>query len=251
MFNLKLERYLLGELSPAETKQLEKALKKDHALRAELERLRGDTAAYFAKYPNLNAKRKTPWWQRRIVSVIGGGLVFAAASAAVVLLLPRAQNEPQKIALNSDPNQAKPSHETVPDGNEIRTKGLIPALFLSVNKRALKDGDTVKAGEKIEIAYRASGYSYGAIFSVDAERSVTLHFPLDGHTAAKLQRGARISLKLAFELDDKPGFENFYFITSQKKITIAKLKRELAKTGKLTAPKTTDIRIVSIRLKKE
>ena len=250
MFNLKLERYLLGELSPAETKQLERALKQDAALRAELERLRGDTAAYFAKYPNLKSKKPEPWWQRRITRVIGGGLVFATASVAVVLLLQKPQNEPAKIALNGDNTSIKSSHETFPDGNEIRTKGLIPALLLTANNKTLQDGDTVKPGEKIEIAYRASGYRYGAIFSVDRERAVTLHFPEEAVTMAELQKGARVPLKLAFELDDKPGFENFYFVTSHKKFSVAKLKRELAKNGKL---KTTneDIRIVSIRLNKE
>lgn len=249
MFNLKLERYLLGELSPAETKQLEKALSDDAALRAELERLRGDTAAYFAKYPNLNAKRRTPWWQRRITRVVGGGLVFAAASAAIVLLLPRAQGESQKIALNND-NPVKPSYETMPEGNEIRTKGLIPGLFLSAHDKTLKDGDRVKAGEKIEIAYRASGYRYGAILSVDRERSVTVHFPEDERVTPELQKEARVPLKLAFELDEKPGFEKFYFVTSQSKIAVAELRRQLAKTGKLTAT-SGDIRIVSIRLNKE
>lgn len=250
MFNLKLERYLLGELSAAEMKQLETALKKDAALRAELERLKGDTAAYFAKYPSLNTKRSTPWWQRQITRVIGGSLVFAAASAAVVLYLPRTQNESQKIALNNNKNQIKPLDETVPNGNEVRAKGLIPALFLTTKDKTLQDGDTVKAGEKIEIAYRASGDRYGAIFSVDSERSVTLHFPDDERAPTELQKSARVALKQAFELDDKPGFEKFYFVTSQQKISVAKLKRELTKTGKLTATKD-DIRIVSIRLKKE
>src|SRR5688572_11948895 len=89
-FNLKLERYLLGELPPAEMAAVEGELKKNKSLRLQLEHLKEETAAYYRKYPGLNRVQATESWFKILFTPRTiGGLAFAAACIAAVLYFPR------------------------------------------------------------------------------------------------------------------------------------------------------------------
>jgi hypothetical protein len=249
-FNLKLEQYLLGELPAAEKAKIDAELKTNADLRRELERLKGDTGAYFAKYPRLAKKAKNSWWSLPVSRTLAGGLAFATAVVSVVLLLP----QQQQMVTGTVTNNGNYTGETQGSENGVRTKGLKPALFLTVVREgkaeSLADGSRVRGGDEIQIGYRASGHGYGAIFSVDAEKSVTLHFPESTAGSQKLGSGA-MSLKQAFKLDEKPGFEKFYFIASDRELPLKKMQQELAKTGKLASVSEKEVQVISILLKKE
>ena len=62
--------------------------------------------------------------------------------------------------------------------------------------------------------YHAAGRQYGAILSVDGYGSVTQHFPARGDRARALDTTGLVSLEFAYELDDAPRWERFYFVTS-------------------------------------
>ena len=60
---------------------------------------------------------------------------------------------------------------------------------------------------------RAAGSTWGLILSVDGRGTVTLHLPREGTRAARLSAESQVLLDLAYELDDAPRWERFYFVT--------------------------------------
>jgi hypothetical protein len=53
------------------------------------------------------------------------------------------------------------------------------------------------------------------IVSIDGRGAVTVHLPPTGREAARLRPGNRVLLDQAYELDDAPRWECFYFVTAQ------------------------------------
>ena len=47
-----------------------------------------------------------------------------------------------------------------------------------------------------------------------------MHLPANGQAAAPLHRGDKTLLDTAFELDDAPRWERFYFVTARQAFTI-------------------------------
>jgi hypothetical protein len=68
----------------------------------------------------------------------------------------------------------------------------------------------------VQIFYEAAGRPHGLLFSLDAAGVLTRHLPDSGNTSVPLKQGGRVPLGFAYELDDSPGWERFYFITSDK-----------------------------------
>jgi hypothetical protein len=106
----------------------------------------------------------------------------------------------------------------VEDGERI--KGLRPALSLfrktAAGSEALADGDRARQGDVIRVGYRASGRRYGVIVSLDGRGAVTRHLPEQGRLAAALEGGEVVLLAHAYELDDAPAWERFYFVTADE-----------------------------------
>ena len=103
-----------------------------------------------------------------------------------------------------------------PDPERERIKGLVPALTLyrqtAAGSETLADGAVAHTGDVIRVGYRAAGRSHGVIVSIDGRGEVTMHLPSDGDRAAALDRGATVLLDHAYELDDAPRWERFYFL---------------------------------------
>jgi hypothetical protein len=87
------------------------------------------------------------------------------------------------------------------------------------------------------------------IFSIDGKGLVTLHFPENQADSTLLQPRDRVLLQSAYELDDAPEFERFFFITAQSEIQVGHIldmARSLAqnpgkaKTAKLELPDAYD-----------
>jgi len=97
-----------------------------------------------------------------------------------------------------------------------RVKGLDPTLLLfrktPEGSEPLKDGAAARAGDLIRIGYRAAGERWGVIVSVDGRGVVTQHLPRDGAQAARLSTESQALLDFAYELDDAPRWERFYFV---------------------------------------
>jgi hypothetical protein len=79
----------------------------------------------------------------------------------------------------------------------------------------LASGAAVRAHDLVQISYAAAGRSFGVVLSIDGRGKVTLHHP-DAGGDNRLQGGGReVLLGHAFELDDAPDFERFFFVVSR------------------------------------
>ncbi|HEY5908808.1 MAG TPA: hypothetical protein VIZ31_12255, partial [Vicinamibacteria bacterium] len=88
----------------------------------------------------------------------------------------------------------------------------------------------------VQLAYQAVGRRYGAIVSIDGRGVVTQHLPASGSEAAPLQAGAPVPLPQAYELDDAPGFERFYLVTSDAPFPLESVVAAVRRRHTASAP---------------
>jgi hypothetical protein len=101
----------------------------------------------------------------------------------------------------------------------------------------LGDGARATRGDLLQLAYVAAGDQatdeFGALLSVDGRGNVTVHWPEGGvEAAARLSHKGEVRLPSAYELDDAPAFERFFFVTSGAPFELAPV---LAATRALAA----------------
>ena len=245
-----LERYLLDELPRKKRRQLEKELEQNPALRAELENLRIADRQILSTYPadrmipeilkRAALTKRIPAAPRRWRWTWVAAPALALALFLLVILPPILQ---RRLAV---PENSRPEDYIGMKGSgpvSLSAPGL--QIFRGGNGEPLQNGDGARAGELLQVAYVPGGQTHGVILSIDGGGSVTLHFPdkIDGDTA--LQSDRRIFLANAFELDQAPRFERFFFITAKEPLptaTVLEKARELAAnahkamTGQLDLP---------------
>jgi hypothetical protein len=84
----------------------------------------------------------------------------------------------------------------------------------------LGNGSRVRPGDVLQVGYQAAGATHGVIISVDGRGAVTLHFPASPADPTALAEAGAQSLPHAYELDDAPDFERFFFVTSDHPIGV-------------------------------
>jgi hypothetical protein len=108
------------------------------------------------------------------------------------------------------------------DGDRI--KGLLPGLAVfrktDSGSETLADGAIAHSGDVIRLGYRAAGKPYGVILSIDGRGAVTRHLPPNGDQAASLHGEPTVLLDQAYELDDAPRWERFYFVTGETSFAV-------------------------------
>jgi hypothetical protein len=148
------------------------------------------------------------------------------------------------------------------NGEITRIKGKENSLSIyrktGAEIKTLKEGDSVKNRDLLQIAYRVTTGRYAVILSIDGRSSVTLHFPEKPRSSARVNRGKTVYLKNSYELDNAPDFERFFLLVSDEKINIDRIiqqaeklagNRKRVKTGKLDPGDR--IREISFMLNKE
>lgn len=123
---------------------------------------------------------------------------------------------------------------------DIRVKGGRPRLIVYRQEASgverLRDGSEARPADLILVSYLAADQPHGVIASLDGTGTVVLHFPTEAGASTRLQQGKPVPLANAYELDDAPHFERFFFVTSQQPIDVEDV---LAAARKLGAdPKT-------------
>ncbi len=268
--DLILEQFLLDELSGEERESLRIMTAKDPDIAQRLKEMEGSNRDFLNRFPagravpeiaSRVARRRPP--EEATVKHAPGSfrkflLILSPALAAAILLVVFLQ-----------PWRKAGTGGGLPDipGDEILVKGL-PLVDLNKtqllvyrlhNRRIelLKNWQTAKFGDLLQLVYVSAGESYGMIFSIDGRGGVSLHFPKDEYGSTALVRRQKNALSEAIELDDAPGFERFFFLTSDFPIDVAKMlklagdfSRNFQKAGQAEFTPPRGIRQYSIVIKK-
>jgi hypothetical protein len=217
--DLVLERYRLGELPLEETERLRRRLDADASTRRRLERLEESdrdiraSGALDRVTAGLRSGGVHPerWEASSRLRRWAVPVVAAAAVVLAVIVVPRRAGPP---------GGGLPASPAASSNSQERVKGLRPALAVyrrtAAGSEALADGDVVRPGDVVRVGYRAAGRAYGVILSIDGRGAVTLHLPTVAGPAVRLERDATVLLDRAYELDDAPRFERFFFVTAER-----------------------------------
>jgi len=222
--DLILEQYRLGELPRAEADRVSRLLSEDPALRARHEALDQSDEEIARAYP-------AGWLAQRIRA----RLPAPDAGAPFGWRVPLAVVATLALAVLVVPRWIAPRGGVAPTVSEDRIKGLKPSLAIyrrtSTGSETLADGSVARPGDLLRVAYTGAGKSYGVILSIDGRSGVTVHLPSGGDRAAPLKSGPAILLDQAYELDDAPGWEQFYFVTGETPFAVADIVNAARKTA--------------------
>lgn len=218
-----LERYVLGELSADEMKKMDQLIAENARIARQVAAIRESNKVILQQYTPLTMsqdirirasmhsdKHQGRAKFGRYYQAWGTAGVIALSVTLFVVFTPRHHLEMQSIDNPVALLKLEPG---------IRIKGIEP--FLQVFRQTedhieqLTSGDLVSEGDVIQLSYVPVSQQYGMIISIDGDGVVTQHLPSDSsHLAKRLEDRVEVRLKNAYELDDAPLFERFYFITS-------------------------------------
>lgn len=145
-------------------------------------------------------------------------LPLALAAAAAVLFWIVRPRGPASEAEAAAPRVAMHEPDT------LRSKG---DAALVVHRRSGNGTEhlaalaSVRAGDELQLSYRAGAATHGAIVSLDGAGAVTLHFPSTIEDPSDLRSDGLVSLAHAYHLDDAPAFERFVFVTAHAPVDVA------------------------------
>ena len=219
-----LERYRLDELPVEPRARVAERLAVDEGLGRRLAAIAlGDDETMRVMPPSMMARRVLERarhdgpgrWAARL-----RWTVPLAVSAAVLLVWAGPVAWRQSGSLS-------PSAQDAAEG--VRVKGDSASLAIYRNSEhgteTLHDDDVARPGDLIRVGYRSAGPAYGAILSVDGRGVITFHLPVEGDRAVALEIGETTLLARAFELDDAPRFERFFFVTAAEPFDLAPVIR--------------------------
>jgi hypothetical protein len=230
--DLLLEQYSLGELPARMARKVKDELERDADLRARLAALADSDGEIMARYP---AERVVPEIRERLFRE--GGLGTASSSNAspaparsrgsqLAWALPVAAMVVLALSFFV-------VRERMATGDETRLKGLAP--HLSVFRKTAGGAEELQAGalarraDVLQLSYTAGEAKYGVIFSVDGRGAVTWHMPSGyrggSRAAPALDPQGQVVLPSAYELDDAPGFERFFLVSSSAPFDVADVER--------------------------
>jgi len=236
--NWKTERYLLGELSSGDMAALAALEKEDSKFCEQLGLLRQSNEKLLAKYP----LHKLPEQFATIKPIENRWLIPMSAVAALLICVTAFL-----FVFNGTDISSEKAIVVSEDGTRI--KGLAAGLEIwrktGESSEKLANNSEARAGDLLQVRYITEKKCYGVILSMDGNGVLTIHLSGKAGKAAELEAGRVISLSNAYELDDAPKFETFYFITDTTEFALAPIAEGLLH-GKL--PK--GLKVEKITLKK-
>ncbi|MEL7305365.1 MAG: hypothetical protein AAGJ56_05975 [Myxococcota bacterium] len=218
-----LERYLAGELSPDETKSLEHRLKQDSSAAGALEDLRREQRQFesdvpYAAFRVEHERRRGRGRGERLWAggFLGIGMALVTALLVVIVIPPSVD-------------------EFAEADRGGRSKGAAVGLsFLVVRDGGRPEtgvvGQTVEAGDTVQLFYEASGYDFAAVFGVDGSGDVSLYWPPSGFEMKELA-AHQGPFEFALTLDSVPGRERFFAVFSDHAVRLDMLQGVLESAG--------------------
>lgn len=258
--DLLVEKLALGELSEGDASAVRERLGEDADER--LDAIKRSNAEILEDHPpgeiaaavrrriedraHVGRSSRGTWW-----------LALPTVAAAAGLLFWVGTRGPEQAAL--DPENTEIGEGSGQEPEVIVLKGdarLIVQRRRDGEDRQLVDGDTVRAGDLLQLSYHAGERKQGVIVSVDGRGVLTLHHPDGPEGATALASQGAVALPESYELDDAPGFERFFFVTGDSvdvdrvaSAVVRLSKREDAATAPLELP--ADWQQASVLLRKE
>lgn len=205
--DLRLDRWLAGELPSAEAREVAAHVARCPRCADRHAHLESERAAFLARAPRFTppAPRRTRWQLP--------ALALAAAAAVAVAVLPR----------------------EAPDAT--RTKGSEHIGFYVKSGGSVRRGgpdESVQPGDQLRFVYSSSRDRYLAILSLDSAGKTSIYFPA-GERAERIVAGSGRPLPNAVELDDVLGTERIVALFCDTPVRLAPLTDSFAK-GELSAP---------------
>lgn len=190
------------------------------------------------------SKKPQAPWRRITISRLAGPLAAAAAFAVVLIgILQLYTPEPEEAT---------------------RAKGMRPHLIIyrqgKNEPQLLHEGDIIEENDVLQIRYVPAGKPFGTIFTIDGWGNVTLLYPESMNRDTGLEAEKSEFLDFGYQLDDAPGFERFFFVTSDKEFNperILEKAREFAqntnqaKRSRLSLPKGFEQASILLRKKEQ
>ena len=223
----KLERYLLGELPPAELASITAQSQTDTLLAERIEALRRSNVELLEQYPPAWMARQLK--QRRTQpSMVGLPRWMAplALAAAALVLVPF-------YLVHTQAGSTGEMAVVTEEGTRI--KGLSPRLEVwrkvADTAEKLNENSPAHAGDVVQLRYAVPKQCYGALLSVDGRGVVTIHLAGESSTAVPLEPGKLRTLDRSYQLDDAPAFEKFFLVTAPKDFALAPVAAALLESG--------------------
>ncbi len=212
-----LEQYLQGDCPPERAEVIRVALEQDPELQARLQALEASNRDILFTHPPAKMADKIA---RRAGRHEKGrqsqrfSFTWAASLASVVVVV--------AALFISYPYLGGPNGGD--SGEIIYTKGLEAHLVifrkLAAGNEQLNEATLVRAGDVLQLSYVAGAGRFGVIVSLDGNGTVTRHYPARGKQAVELNAQGAQLLDFAYELDDAPDFERFFFVTSEQPFAV-------------------------------
>jgi hypothetical protein len=211
---LLVEQLVLGELPDAVAARVRAELENEPGGFQRLAAIRRSNEATRLEYPprsivpaiELRAGIKPKPSRTKWMMILPATLAAAAALA---------------LALHHQPNVMAPAESEARE--TILLKGT-PRLVIHRKQDgsapALNPGTLVRPHDVLQVGYLANGMRFGVIFSLDGRGGVTLHYPEAEGQAQTLNPKGEVPLAHAYELDDAPAFERFFFVAAEAPIDI-------------------------------
>jgi hypothetical protein len=225
--DLMLEKFALDELSPAQKAEVLERIEQEPEVKARLVAIEKSNAEILKIYPAEQQvprildrfRGKTEQVPRRSLRVVWlAAPALAAAAALLIYVAPLGTVDPL----------VDPGHEIVRIKGDSR---LIVHRKIGDEVEMLADGDFAAVGDIIQLSYIAGTAEFGIILSVDGRGEATLHYPGSEGDSTGLDREGTQDLPFAYQLDDAPDFERFFFVTSDKPIDVEQTLAAVEKLG--------------------
>jgi len=205
-----LEQYILGELPSDKMKDIKSLLRSDDSLRKRIELIEKSNNDFRKKYSfektgipaalSAGKKKKDLYHYRKIFIFPSAAVAIAACTLIFIKVMP--------------------IFETI--DNSVIIKGNTENLFLyrknGNQADFLKNGDTAKKDDIVQIAYQIPKERNCIIFSIDGNSGVTLHYSSSGNSIQDNSKTGKTFVPESYQLDDAPYYERFFMITSDAEI---------------------------------
>ena len=223
--DFKLERYLLGELSEKEMRELQERELSDEIFAARVAEMRLQGKRFVAENPfvaleaKMTAAEQSVNDKHNVVSVmwlkVAAALVIALGVFSMVLLNRNVETFDSKDAA------MQVAMADVDDGTRIKGMQASLEVWKKTGDSAVQMvnlGDAHE-GDEIQLRYRVPQKCFGMLFSMDGNGTITMHMG-EGNKAIELEPGKMTTLPFAYKLDNAPKFEKFFLLTSQNSFEI-------------------------------